>query len=121
MKINSVQVSETDCVYVINPHLQHRAGEDDVGTKGILRVVSLVLTEVCLGQGHGQGSLGVHLKHTVNISLLFSTSLMNGITHIGLCRLYIREKVQSLAYGLLALGICQEPLVDWTALTQFNI
>ena len=49
-----------------SPYLNHRARENDVCAQRALGIIALVLTEVCLGQGHGERSLGVDLKEFHN-------------------------------------------------------
>lgn len=43
-------------------YLCYRARQNNVSTERALGVIALFLTEVCLGQGHGQGGLGIHLQ-----------------------------------------------------------
>lgn len=45
------------------PDLKDVSRQDDVGTQRTLGVQALLDTVVCLGQGHGERSLGVHLHN----------------------------------------------------------
>lgn len=47
-------------------HLQDGSRQDDSGTQRTLGVQALLDTVVCLGQGHGERSLGVHLHNNNN-------------------------------------------------------
>ena len=46
-----------------------------------LGIIALVLTEVCLGQGHGERSLGVDLKEIHNTKYEFRTIAMVFYSH----------------------------------------